>query len=81
MDALGSVLKSLNEQEKSKKIKNLDPSLARLRELDRKGLLEPYILLARPDRGIAQDYVEYKKNNKEKLRRYMTEVMLAGGGN
>jgi tetratricopeptide (TPR) repeat protein len=81
MEALGLVLISVKQQEKDKKIKKLDPSLATLKDLDQRGLLAAYILLAMPDNGIAQDYAAYKKNNIEKLRRYMTEIVLSGGGN
>jgi tetratricopeptide (TPR) repeat protein len=58
-----------------KKIKKLDESLASLVKLSDAGLLEAYILLARADDGIAQDYEEYRKNNREKLRRYVTDVV------
>jgi tetratricopeptide (TPR) repeat protein len=81
MDALRLVLVSVKQQETDKKIKKLDRSLANLKDLDQRGLLDAYILLATPDDGIAQDYVAYRKNNIEKLRRYMTEIVLMGGGN
>lgn len=58
-----------------KKIKKMDTSLANLVRLDDAGLLEAYILLARADEGIAQDYQEYRKNNRDKLRRYVTEFV------
>jgi tetratricopeptide (TPR) repeat protein len=64
-----------------KKNKNLSPSLTRLKKLDEEGLLESYILLARPDEGIAQDYPEYLKQNRDKLRRYMVQYVMKGGGN
>ena len=41
------------------------------------GLLEAYVLLAKPDAGIARDYVEYRKNNRDKLRRYMNEYVTS----
>lgn len=62
-----------------KKVK-LNPSLVKLKKLDDEGLLEAYILLARPDAGIAQDHPEYLKTNREKLRRYMIVYVLTGGG-
>lgn len=60
--------------------KKLSPSLARLKQLDDEGLLEAYILLARADEGIAQDYPAYLKQNRERLRRYVVNYVLTGGG-
>ena len=77
-DALRSVISVATAD---KKDKNLSPSLARLKKLDEDGLLESYILLARPDEGIAQDYPDYLKQNREKLRRYMLQYVVKGGGN
>lgn len=58
-----------------KKIKRLDESLANLVKLSDAGLLEAYILFARADDGIAQDYEAYRRNNRDKLRRYVTDVI------
>ena len=80
MDALKGVLTMLDEDLKKKKIKNLEPSLAVLKKLNDAGLLEAYILLARPDEGIAQDHAAYLKTNRDKLRRYVVEIVLTGGG-
>jgi tetratricopeptide (TPR) repeat protein len=63
-----------------KKTKQLNPSLARLKKLDEEGLLEAYILLARPDQGIAQDHPAYLRQNRDRLRRYVLEYVLTGGG-
>lgn len=76
-EALRSVVESVNEQTKGKKIKTLAPSLARLAKLQDEGLLEAYILFARVDEGIAQDYAEYRKTNRDKLRRYLSEYVTA----
>jgi hypothetical protein len=64
-----------------KKTKALNPSLVKLKRLDDEGLLEAYILLAKPDEGIAQDHPAYLKDNREKLRRYMMQYVITGGGN
>lgn len=80
MDALRLVITVVNEQLKAKKIKQLNPSLATLLKLNEAGLLESYILMARADDGIAQDYNGYRKTNRDKLRRYMVEYVLTGGG-
>jgi tetratricopeptide (TPR) repeat protein len=63
-----------------KKTKTLSPSLARLKKLDDEGLLEAYILLARPDEGISQDHPAYLQQNRDKLRRYVIEYVVTGGG-
>ncbi|MCA1817430.1 MAG: tetratricopeptide repeat protein [Acidobacteria bacterium] len=76
-DALRSVI-SLAASDK--KVKTLSPVIAALKKLDDAGLLEAYILLARPDRGIAQDYAAYRQQNRDKLRRYVVEYVLTGGG-
>jgi tetratricopeptide (TPR) repeat protein len=77
-DALRSVVSVATADKKDKK---LSPSLIRLKKLDEEGLLESYILLARPDDGIAQDYPAYLKQNRDKLRRYMLQYVVKGGGN
>ena len=76
VDALRSVLKLATE----KKPKSLSPSLTVLKKLDEEGLLESYILIARPDDGIAEDHPAYLKDNREKLRRYVLEYVVKGGG-
>jgi len=64
-----------------KQVKALSPSLAKLKKLDDEGLLEAYILLAKPDEGISSDHPQYLKTSRDKLRRYMLEYVVAGGGN
>jgi len=76
-DALRSVLTLASGD---KKTKSLNPSLAKLKKLNDEGLLEAYILLARPDPGIAKDYPDYLKQHRDKLRRYVVEYVLTGGG-
>ena len=76
-DALRSVLAVATGD---KQVKNLSPSLAKLKKLNDEGLLEAYILLARPDQGIAQDYAAYLSRNRDVLRRYVVEYILTGGG-
>ena len=76
-DALRSVVATAIAD---KKVKTLKPALAKLKKLDDEGLLEAYILLARPDEGIAQDYPAYLRDNRDKLRRYVVRYVLTGGG-
>jgi tetratricopeptide (TPR) repeat protein len=64
-----------------KKVKKLSPSLRKLKKLNDEGLLEAYILLARVDEGISRDHPAYLKESRDKLRRYMLEYVVTGGGN
>lgn len=64
-----------------KKAKTLSPALAKLKKLNDEGLLEAYILLAKPDEGLALDHPAYLKENREKLRRYTVQYVVTGGGN
>lgn len=77
VDALRSVLSVAAEDNK---VKTFSPSLAKLKELNDKGLLESYILLARADEGISVDYPDYLAHNHDKLRQYVIEYVLANGG-
>ena len=61
---------------KAGKIKTLEQSLAVLVKLNEDGLLESYILFARPDQGIIRDYASYRASNRDKLRRYWMEVVI-----
>jgi hypothetical protein len=76
--ALRMVVESVKQQTKEGKVKQLDPSLAELVKLSDDGLLEAFILFARVDEGIAQDYAEYRKANRDKLRRYIVEYVASG---
>jgi tetratricopeptide (TPR) repeat protein len=78
--ALRAVVAALANQKKDGETKTLDPSLQNLVKLERSGVLEAYILLARPDQGIAQDFAAYRSANKDKLRRYVVEYVLTGEG-
>jgi tetratricopeptide (TPR) repeat protein len=62
---------------KDGKVKSLDESLSNLIKLNDSGLLEAYVLFARPDQGIARDYDSYRKTNRDKLRRYWLEVAIS----
>ncbi|HUE84409.1 MAG TPA: tetratricopeptide repeat protein, partial [Pyrinomonadaceae bacterium] len=77
VDALRGVLTLATSD---KKVKKLSPSLAKLKKLNDEGLLEAYILLALPVQGIAQDHAAYLAENRDKLRRYVVEYVLTGGG-
>ncbi|MDX6270929.1 MAG: hypothetical protein QOD28_2152 [Acidobacteriota bacterium] len=74
-EALRAVAEAAARELQSGKVKTLDESLANLVKLNNAGLLEAYILFARADEGIARDYAEYRKINRDKLRRYLTEYL------
>jgi tetratricopeptide (TPR) repeat protein len=75
--ALQAVVEAVKQAQKEKKITQLDRSLANLVKISDEGLLEPFILFALVDEGIAKDYYEYKKTNREKLKRYLVEYVTA----
>jgi predicted negative regulator of RcsB-dependent stress response len=79
-ESLRAMVESVENQLKEGKLKeiSLDISIANLLKLHREGLIEAYILLAMPDAGIASDYAEYRKNNRDRLRRYLNEYVTAG---
>jgi tetratricopeptide (TPR) repeat protein len=77
VDAIRTVL-SLAAEDKN--IKTLSPALAKLKKLNDEGLLEAYILIAKPDAGIAKDYRDYLQQHRDKLRQYAVEYVLTGGG-
>ncbi|HEX6044803.1 MAG TPA: tetratricopeptide repeat protein [Pyrinomonadaceae bacterium] len=77
-EALRTVVSTATADKRTKK---LSPSLATLKKLDEQGLLEAYVLMAIPDQGIAQDHAEFLKQNRDKLRRYVMEYVMKGGGN
>jgi len=76
MDALRLVIESVQTQTKEKQAKTLTPSLQNLMKLNSAGLIEAYILFARPDQGIARDYAAFRKDNRDKLKRYWSEVVI-----
>ncbi len=74
--ALRMVAEACAKDVKSGKVKTLEPSLETLVKLNEGGLLEAFILFARPDQGIARDYAAYRATNRDKLRRYWLEVAV-----
>jgi tetratricopeptide (TPR) repeat protein len=77
VDALQTVIHIATSD---KKVKKLSLSLAKLKELNDKGLLEAFVLLATPDEGIAADHPGYLAQNRDKLRRYVVEYVVTNGG-
>lgn len=63
-------------QEGDLKPENLDAGIATLLKLHKSGMLEPFILLSRPDEGIAKDYPSYREKYRDKLRQYVKEFII-----
>jgi hypothetical protein len=76
--ALRSVAELVKQRVKEGKVKQLDPMLERLVKLHDEGLIEAFVLFARADQGIAEDYPAYRKGNRDKLQRYLLEYVSAG---
>jgi tetratricopeptide (TPR) repeat protein len=74
--ALHAVAASLQEQMKDKRVTKPTISLENVKKLSDTGLLEAYILFVRPDDGIVRDYPAYRAANREKLRRYWSEIVI-----
>jgi tetratricopeptide (TPR) repeat protein len=77
-EALRAVADATAKQVKDGTLKpeQLDPSVNNLARLHDAGLLEAYILFARPDAGIARDYPGYRQQYREKLRQYMIDFVV-----
>ncbi len=56
--------------------KKLNPDLEFLASLQKQGLLEPYILINAADEGIVKDYPAYRKEHRDLLVRYLSDVVL-----
>lgn len=76
--AYKAVISSLQEKMKKGDLKETDlaPGLQTLVALDKAGLLEPYILMVRADRGLVQDFIAYRKTSRDKLRQYVLQFVI-----
>lgn len=74
-----SVLTS-DDDKKGKKDKKSsipkDPDLALLLKLSTADMIEPYVLLNAADEGIAQDYENYRQQNRAKLEQYLSQFVV-----
>jgi tetratricopeptide (TPR) repeat protein len=79
VDALRAVADAAVKEIRNGTLKpeQVDPSLTNVAKLHASGLLEAYILLAKPDAGIAKDYAAYRQQNSDKLRQYIVDVVVA----
>jgi hypothetical protein len=74
VDALRSVV----SMAKTLKVKSLNQQIATLEKLDKEGLLEAFVLMAKPTQGIAKDHHAYIRSNREKLRKYVVAYVVEG---
>ena len=74
-DALRSVVTAA----KALKPKKLNEQIALIEQMDKDGVLEAYVLMATPDRGIAADHAGYLRANRDKLRLYVVKYVVGRG--
>jgi tetratricopeptide (TPR) repeat protein len=72
VDALRSVVSLA----RSFKAKTLSPDIALIEKMDKDGVLEAYVYMARPDQDIARDYLSYLRSNRDKLRSYVVNYVI-----
>ena len=76
VEALQAVLHSVRNEKPEKTTRKLTPAIQKLLQLHEAGLLEAYILFAKPDAGIVRDYEAYRKANREKLKKYWVTFVV-----
>lgn len=74
--ALSVVASAAENISTGKKGEKLNPDLEALLKLNKRGFLEPYVLLNGVDRGISQDYEQYRKEHRDKLFQYLDEIVV-----
>lgn len=72
-DALRSVVAAAN----AFRPKKMNEQIALLAKLDKDGLLEPYVLLAIADQGIAVDHRPFLLSHRDKLKQYVAEIVIS----
>lgn len=75
-EAFRQVAKAVRADIKAGTLKTPDESLVNLVALDDAGLLEAYVLIIRPDDNIAESYETYRKNNRDKLKKFIVEFLM-----
>lgn len=75
--ALRAVAQIAAKDQADGQLKSLDPSLENLIRLFKADLIEAYIFFVRLDEGIARDYVDYRRLNRDKLHRYWNDFVIA----
>jgi tetratricopeptide (TPR) repeat protein len=75
-DALRAVIAVALRQQQGRPPGQMSVALAMLKRLDDENLLEPYVLLARANEGIARDFPAYLVQHRDRLRRYVLSYMI-----
>jgi tetratricopeptide (TPR) repeat protein len=76
-DCLHLMVTVMTEQKDfEKKKKDMDPALVQLVKIDQSGFLEPFALLNRADKEIAQDYAPYRDVHRDTIYRYFDEFVV-----
>ena len=77
VDSLQMLVNVIKEQKGfEKKKKDLDPALLQLIQIVKDGFLEPFALLNRADKEIAQDYTPYRDAHRDTIYRYFDEFVV-----
>jgi tetratricopeptide (TPR) repeat protein len=76
LNLTATVLDESDTKKKKKKDQALPDDLAALLRLHRAGLIEPYVLLNVADNDIAKDYIPYRKEHRDLLVRYLSEIVI-----
>jgi len=74
--ALSMAVTVFHELQQKKKDGNPDASLTLLSQFKAEGLLEPYVLVTKPDKEIAQDYSAYRAAHREKLIEFVDKYLV-----
>lgn len=69
-------LRSVVSMAKSLKPKKLNDQIATLASMDQDGVLEAFIIIARPDQSIASEHRAYLRQNRDKLRLYVSKYVI-----
>jgi hypothetical protein len=76
VSALSTAVTVSDEIQQSKKTANTDNGLLMLAQFKKEGLLEAFVLLVHPDQGIAQDFLAYQKEHRNRLIEFMDKYVV-----
>jgi tetratricopeptide (TPR) repeat protein len=77
-EALSRVAEVVKEQVKKGEVKKLGAMIETLVKLYDDDMIEPFVLFAKANEGISQDYDAYRNANRDKLRRYLLDYVSSG---
>ncbi|MEQ1763320.1 MAG: tetratricopeptide repeat protein [Pyrinomonadaceae bacterium] len=72
-------LREVVKMAKSLKSEKKNPQIEAIGKMDSDGVLEAFVLLAIPTRGIAEDHAAYLRANREKMRLYIKKYVVEPG--